>query len=104
LRLAFGLGIMLAVAAGKPAISSAVSLVPASVPPTERQVHVPALARIVRSAPLSPGEALTYGRQVADAIVHAHPRGIVHRDLKSSNVARRSRRLEPPSCPPPPGE
>ncbi|HET9361646.1 MAG TPA: protein kinase [Vicinamibacterales bacterium] len=36
--------------------------------------------------PLSLGRLLNYGRQLADALTHAHDRGVVHRDLKSNNV------------------
>ena len=35
---------------------------------------------------LSPEQVLRYGIQVADALDHAHGRGVVHRDLKSANV------------------
>jgi eukaryotic-like serine/threonine-protein kinase len=41
--------------------------------------------RIARG-PLPPVEVLRYAIQLADALSHAHERGVVHRDLKSSNV------------------
>ncbi|MBI2221422.1 MAG: protein kinase [Acidobacteria bacterium] len=38
----------------------------------------------VEGLPLS--SALRYGAQIADALSHAHERGVVHRDLKSTNL------------------
>ena len=44
------------------------------------------LSDLVREGPLAALTALIYTGQVAAALAHAHNRGFIHRDLKSSNV------------------
>jgi eukaryotic-like serine/threonine-protein kinase len=44
------------------------------------------LMQEVLTGPMSADVVVRYGTQLADALAHAHERGIVHRDLKSGNV------------------
>ena len=44
------------------------------------------LSTMLLSGPLPPDRVVHFGRQLADALTHAHDRGVVHRDLKSNNV------------------
>jgi serine/threonine protein kinase len=41
---------------------------------------------IKRGKPLEPGQVLKVGRQIAEALVFAHRKGIIHCDLKPANV------------------
>ena len=45
-----------------------------------------ALSARLADGPLPVDQVLRYGQQMADALAHAHSRGVVHRDLKSANI------------------
>jgi len=49
------------------------------------------LSSMTEKLPLPPSEIMAVGMQVADALVEAHSKGIIHRDVKPSNLMRNSR-------------
>ena len=49
-------------------------------------VDGPALAATIAGGPLSVEDTLRHGIEVANALAHAHDRGVIHRDLKAANV------------------
>src|SRR2546427_4300958 len=44
------------------------------------------LCDVVEAGPLQVEDALRYGIEAADALAHAHDRGVVHHDLKAANA------------------
>ena len=44
------------------------------------------LAAKIARGPLEVGDVVRWGMDVADALSHAHERGVIHRDLKAANV------------------
>ncbi|WP_298455629.1 serine/threonine-protein kinase [uncultured Cellulomonas sp.] len=49
-------------------------------------VDGPTLQQRIEDEPLTPLEVADVGRQLADALGHAHAAGVVHRDIKPANV------------------
>lgn len=50
------------------------------------QVEGQPLRSLLGTNGLSPDLVVRYGMQIADALAHAHARGVIHRDLKSTNA------------------
>jgi serine/threonine protein kinase len=48
------------------------------------------LAELLRHGPLSAADTAALGARLADALAYVHERGIVHRDVKPSNILRAS--------------
>src|SRR6185436_11975535 len=44
------------------------------------------LSELIPVNGLPADNVMRYGAQIADALTHAHDRGVIHRDLKSSNI------------------
>ena len=56
-------------------------------------VEGPPLDRVLKAGPLAVGDVLHIGIQVADALAHAHSRGVLHRDVKPANLLRDGERV-----------
>ncbi|GAB3852698.1 serine/threonine-protein kinase [Nocardioides maradonensis] len=52
-------------------------------------VDGPTLAQAIADGPLDPERVRAIGRELAEALAHAHAQGVVHRDVKPGNVLLR---------------
>jgi serine/threonine protein kinase len=43
-------------------------------------------ARLERDGPMAPRDAARVGAEIAEALYHAHTRGVIHRDVKPANI------------------
>lgn len=50
------------------------------------EVRGDTLGACIAAGPMSPTDAATLAGQLADALSHAHARGVIHRDVKPANV------------------
>ncbi len=58
-----------------------------------RFVEGPPLDRVLKAGPLAIDDVLAIGIDVASALAHAHARGVLHRDVKPSNLLRDRERV-----------
>ena len=58
-----------------------------------RHVEGPALDRVLTAGPMAVSDVLQIGIDVAGALAHAHSRGVLHRDVKPSNLLRDGERV-----------
>jgi serine/threonine protein kinase len=56
-------------------------------------IEGPPLDRVLKVGPLPVAEVLSIGVDVAEALAHAHSRGVLHRDVKPSNLLRDGSRV-----------
>src|SRR4051812_6945821 len=49
-------------------------------------VDGPTLAEVIRAGPIAPARTAGLGAEVAQALAYIHRRGVIHRDVKPSNI------------------
>ena len=58
-----------------------------------RYVQGPPLDVVLKAGPLAIGDVVNIGIDVGEALAHAHSRGVLHRDVKPSNLLRDGARV-----------